>query len=119
MTTVVNVKVKHIRPTYQNLGEWMGKEKNVYIGRAGIVFIDKVRFPKKASDWANPFKVKQDGRENCLKEYEAYLRNKLKQPAMLEKFKELKKPGTVLGCWCKPDACHGDVIIRLLEEYFP
>lgn len=20
-----------------------------------------------------------------------------------------------LGCWCKPEACHGDVLVELLE----
>jgi hypothetical protein len=23
--------------------------------------------------------------------------------------------GKVLGCWCKPEACHGDVLIELIE----
>jgi hypothetical protein len=27
---------------------------------------------------------------------------------------ELK--GKVLGCWCKPDACHGDVLAELADE---
>lgn len=25
-------------------------------------------------------------------------------------------PDAVLGCWCKPKACHGDVIIKLWKE---
>jgi hypothetical protein len=24
--------------------------------------------------------------------------------------------GKVLGCWCKPENCHGDVILKLLKE---
>jgi hypothetical protein len=24
--------------------------------------------------------------------------------------------GRVLGCWCKPEACHGDVLARLADE---
>ena len=51
--SVVNVKVKFIRPRYENLSEWMKDENNVYIGRAGIVFIEKVRFPKIKSEWLN------------------------------------------------------------------
>ena len=42
---VVNVKVAHIRPKYQNLQEWMqDTANNVSIGRSGVVFIDKQRF---------------------------------------------------------------------------
>lgn len=24
--------------------------------------------------------------------------------------------GKVLGCWCKPKACHGDVLVELVSE---
>ena len=24
--------------------------------------------------------------------------------------------GHTLGCWCKPNKCHGDIIIKLLNE---
>ena len=117
--SVVNVKVKSIRPKYENLSEWMKDENNVYIGRAGIVFIEKVRFPKIKSEWANPFKVKKegregkDGRENCLIEYEEYIRGKIKKEG-IEELKKLK--GKVLGCWCKPEKCHGDILLKLIEE---
>jgi len=47
--SVVNCKVKFIRPEYSNLEEWTFDESNVYIGRAGVVFIDKKRFPQKGS----------------------------------------------------------------------
>lgn len=43
--SVVNCKVKHIRPKYNNLEEWIKDENNVYIGRKGVVFIDEKRFP--------------------------------------------------------------------------
>ena len=45
--SVVNCKVKYIRPKYNNLKEWFDDyENNYYIGRVGIVFINKERFPK-------------------------------------------------------------------------
>jgi hypothetical protein len=28
----------------------------------------------------------------------------------------LKLDGKILGCHCKPKACHGDVLVRLIEE---
>ena len=52
MSTVVNVCVAHIRPQgYENLKNWTNNKNNVYIGRAGVVFIKtdnkKERFPRK------------------------------------------------------------------------
>ena len=35
--SVVNCKVKFIRPKYNNLEEWTRDENNVYIGRAGVL----------------------------------------------------------------------------------
>ena len=69
-TLVCNVKVKNIRPEYDNLKEWMYNSDNVYIGRKGIVFIDGERFPKSDSIWANPFKINdEDDRNIVLKKY--------------------------------------------------
>lgn len=121
--SVVNVKVANLRkskPRRENLREWMKDEENVYIGRAGIVFIDNVRFPKESSIWANPYKVGdkkgQYEREESLKLYESYIREKIKgSESMKEELLKLK--GKNLGCWCKPEGCHGDVLIKILEEY--
>ena len=79
MTTIVNVKVKNIRPTYDNLSDWMKNPQNEYIGRSGVVFINKTRFPKKTSQWANPFTVKKEGRDKCLELYEEWVRDKIKK----------------------------------------
>jgi hypothetical protein len=113
MTTIVNVKVKNIRPTYDTLSDWMKNPQNEYIGRSGVVFINKERFPKKASQWANPFTVKKEGRDKCLELYEAWVRTKIKKEGT-EDIKQLKNK--VLGCWCKPDKCHGDILIKILNE---
>ena len=54
VNTVVNVKVKYIRPHgFHDLEKWMVEPNNVYIGRRGVVFINKERFPKQSSPWAN------------------------------------------------------------------
>jgi hypothetical protein len=29
---------------------------------------------------------------------------------------ELDLKGKVLGCWCKPMPCHGDILLQLLKE---
>jgi len=115
MTKVVNVKIQHIRPDYMNLKEWIKDENNVYIGRSGIVFIDGERYPKKTSIWANPFIVQKNRNENTIQLYENYIRNKIENEYGVEELLKLK--GKTLGCWCKPKSCHGDVLIKLIEEY--
>ena len=116
---VVNVKVGHIRPKYENLKEWMSDPDNVYIGRAGVVFVPdskggKERCPKQSSIWANPFKIeKGQTRQDVIEKYRVYILDKIaKDPTLLTELKKLK--GKKLGCWCKPDGCHGDVLMELL-----
>jgi len=114
-TKVVNVKVGEIRPRYANLKEWMKAKNHVYIGRAGVVFIDKERFPKKASPFANKFKIgKSSTREDVIAQFREWFYDKIAKDkdfkAQVEKLR-----GKTLGCWCKPEACHGDVIVEYLE----
>ena len=115
--SIVNVKVKYIRNLgYDNLREWMKDNNNVYIGRAGIVFIDGKRYPEKQSIFANPFKItKNTSREDVIEKYKKYIINKINEnPNMKEELIKLK--GKNLGCWCHPEACHGDVLLELLYE---
>jgi hypothetical protein len=71
---------------------------NVFIGRP--------------SKWGNPYVVGRDGtREQVIAKYVAWLRT---QPDLLECIEELR--GKVLGCWCKPAACHGDVLAELANQ---
>jgi len=71
---------------------------DVYIGRP--------------SKWGNPFVIGKDGtREEVIAKYEAWLN---RQPALMAALPELR--GKVLGCWCAPHACHGDVLARLADE---
>ncbi len=113
MTTVVCVKVDFIRPEYKNLEEWMKNPNNVYIGRSGVVFINGERFPKNASKWANPFTVKEHGRDRCLELYEERIRKFIEKEGTVEIIKLKNK---TLGCWCKPDKCHGDILVKILNE---
>ena len=72
------------------------------------------------SEWGNPFsdkpkslaEVKVDSREEAIACYEEWLKQ---NPEMIERAKrELR--GKVLGCWCAPKACHGDVLARIANE---
>lgn len=112
---VVNVKVKYIRPKYLNLKEWMDDPNNIYIGRRGIVFIDNQRFPKFDSKWANPYHINNtNSREDVCSLYKTYILNKIKQDPEYYNIEELKNKH--LGCWCKPEMCHGDILLELLQN---
>ena len=79
---------------------------DVYIGRPG--------------PWGNPFsdspkslaEVKVSSREEAIACYEEMLRQ---DPEMVEKIKKELK-GKVLGCWCHPKSCHGDVLARIANS---
>jgi len=71
---------------------------DVYIGRP--------------SKWSNPFKIPWDGsREDVINKYEAYI---MSHPDLINSLPELQ--GKILGCWCKPKACHGDILVRMIED---
>ena len=75
------------------------KEKyDVYIGRP--------------SKWGNPFEIGVHGtREQVIEMYKNWILN---NPNLLRSLHELK--GKVLGCWCSPLACHGDVLLELVSR---
>ena len=109
MTTIVNVKVAHIRPTYHTLEDWMTNPQHEYIGRSGIVFINNERFPKKSSEWANPFTVKKYGIDKCLELYEIWLRTKIKKEGIdefnkltIHKDVSLDYLENLADMWCAP-----------------
>lgn len=119
-TKVVNIKVNYIRPQYQNLREWLEDKNNIYIGRYGRVFItnekkEKIVFSYKSSIWENPYTIKKYGsREEVLKLYEEYIRQKIRDEPDIYDIKSLD--GKNLGCWCKPDGCHGDILLKIINE---
>lgn len=105
-TTVVNVSKKELG-NYKDFVEWSADPSNVYIGRNMSFYVKGA----KASKWANPFDVKKFGRERCIEKYKDYL---LSNRSLLNSIMELK--GKKLGCWCKPEACHGDVLVEVLKQ---
>lgn len=101
--SVINVKVKNLRALgYNSLEDWLRDPNHVYIGRY-CKFIKGAR----GSKWANPYSLTQYSRKESLELYEKWVQK-------TELIKELE--GKILGCWCKPEACHGDILIKLLKE---
>lgn len=87
-TTIVN---KHHKLPY-----------DVYIGRG--------------SPFGNPYVIGVDGtREEVISKYIEYFNARVEQE---EDFKKsvLALKGKRLACFCHPKACHGDVIIKYLED---
>ena len=87
-----------------------GKEKYThYIGRGSV--------------FGNPFKISKDGtREEVIQKYEQWVRSYLY--TLMPRFilsslgvaiYQLPKDA-ILGCYCKPKACHGDIIIKIWKE---
>ena len=82
---------------------------------AGVLYIGRQmyrggwRLP--GSKWANPYRIGRDGtRAEVIARYREYV---LENPDLRDSLPELR--GKVLGCWCTPEACHGDVLTELAE----
>lgn len=79
---------------------------DVYIGRG--------------SKWGNPYSHKGgtlakyvvDSREEAIAKYKDYV---LSSPELMKALPELR--GKVLGCFCKPKSCHGDILVELVNKY--
>jgi hypothetical protein len=64
------------------------------------------------SKWGNPFIIGKDGdRAEVIAKYEAWIKA---QPELLRALPEIR--GKTLMCFCKPHACHGDVLAKLADE---
>ena len=71
---------------------------DIYIGRGSI--------------WGNPFYIGKDGtREEVISKYEIYI---MSHPELIKRLPEIA--GKILGCWCKPKACHGDILVKMIED---
>ena len=87
------------------------RDCDVYIGRA----VNNTTWNLITSEWNNHFfrgNTAKQAAAACEK-YEKYLRNE--RPDLMQRLGELE--GKVLGCWCKPGPCHGDVLVKLVKEY--
>ena len=87
----------------------------------GMVYIGRRCAGLEGSVLGNPFR-RQAGQTpgSTLNDYRAWLRDEWKRGGAvrqeLERLADLAEQGNlVLGCWCKPDPCHGDVIKEAIE----
>lgn len=75
------------------------------------------------STFGNPYKLRTEcavsgpdpdgySRSSAIELFEAHAR---RTPSLMAAIRELPEDA-VLGCWCKPKACHGDIIVKLWHE---
>lgn len=96
MTTVVHIK---------RTSGLIVQDCDVYIGRAWNM--GGWNLPQ--SKWHNPYTVKKYG-DQALVLYENYIR----KSSLMNEIEELRDKR--LGCWCAPKPCHGDILIKILNE---
>lgn len=79
---------------------------DIYIGRGSI--------------WGNPFSSRSGTkakfivatREEAVLSYASWI---ITQKHLLLQLRDLK--GKRLGCFCKPQLCHGDILAQMAEDY--
>lgn len=87
----------------------------LYVGRANP------RRRLKAHPLANPFKLSPQAdaaeREQCMRDYRAWLLARPEAEAEIRALgEEATRNGLPLGCWCKPEPCHADLLAELAEQ---
>ena len=91
----MNINIVNLR-NISDIDAWLRNSNNVYIGRD--------------SEWGNPFRLKNYSfcRQTVVDLYKAHV---LSTPELAKKVGELR--GKVLGCWCAPQLCHGEILHQL------
>jgi len=101
MTSVARIKRK---------GGEIVTDCEVYIGRR----MTMGGWDLQQSKWANPFSVREYGREEALRKYREYI---LSRDDLIADLPSLK--GKVLGCWCAPEKCHGNILADFVDGKDP
>lgn len=83
---------------------------DVYIGR-GSIFGNPYTHIKDKKTKAQ-FIV--NSRDEAIEKYEEYFYNKIKTDPLFKQ-EILKLKNKILGCFCKPAPCHGDIIANYLN----
>jgi hypothetical protein len=84
---------------------------------AGLKSNAKYEYIGRGSYWGNPYSMFAEGesREEVIRFYKYDFDNE--KFAKKEKSEVFKLAGKRLGCFCKPDACHGDILADFLNNW--
>lgn len=70
----------------------------------------------RGSDWGNPVAITNDvSREDAIEAFEEMFHNTVEANEQVRERVQILR-GKVLGCFCKPQACHGDIIADYLNS---
>lgn len=84
---------------------------DVYIGRPGKGL---------ASIWGNPFSISAAmSRTQVIERFERFLVDAVSPEAIRMRASLSSLKGKTLGCFCKPAACHGDVLAYYADQLEP
>ena len=114
MTTIV-VHVREYRPYNAYWYNQPSDSKYRYIGREYNDRYGRFHFPE--SKWGNPYHLAKKDWNNMPKRLEVirlYKEEHLPGSGLLDQIHELEDK--ILGCWCKPLPCHGDVLAELANR---
>jgi Domain of unknown function (DUF4326) len=102
-SVVANVRKIKGRRADEDLIRWAEESgRFVYIGDA----VRHTRYHR--SPWFNPAKGRKTDHDRAVSQYRKYISGRTD---LLARLTELR--GKVLGCWCYPKACHGNILIEL------
>lgn len=75
---------------------------DIYIGRGSM--------------WGNPFPITNGGddRATVIQKYRNYFWNRYRD-GLIKDSDILSLEGHILGCYCKPQPCHGDVLVEAID----
>src|SRR5919107_4338619 len=96
-TRVINIKSKE--PYDVILVDGIGK----------LEYLQSGEIPTKLARWASD---QEQERQRVISKYKEYILNK---PELL-KLIPIEIKDKVLGCWCAPKPCHGDVLAELADK---
>jgi hypothetical protein len=81
----------------------------------GVIYIGRTWAGWRATVFYSPFHIGEDGtREDVIVQFIEYWYAP-EQAWLRAKALQLIRENDILGCWCKPLACHGDIIAGYLN----
>lgn len=68
----------------------------------------------RTTKWGNPYVLGRDGdRDRVIELYRTWIHHPHQAELKAAIIQELK--GEVLGCWCTPKPCHGDILAEIAD----
>lgn len=93
-------------------GRTMSNMPKLYNMHTELVPPEAVRIDRRSA-FGNPFIIGKHGtREEVCDKFDAWIKT---NPQLTERIKKTLR-GKSLACWCAPNRCHGETILRIANE---